>query len=109
MVRVFVLVVSSFPEFKRLSTRGEAIRDAIIAGALGIFVTLLVWQTETVQLFDPISDFHVAASVPEAYGRNVVNVTLVDFRALDTFGEITVLMIAALGVTALIRQRRKKS
>lgn len=35
-------------------------------------------------------------------GRNVVNVTLVDIRAWDTMGEITVLMVAAIGVTALV-------
>jgi multicomponent Na+:H+ antiporter subunit A len=35
----------------------------------------------------------------------VVNVILVDFRALDTLGEITVLAIAALGVFAMLRLR----
>ncbi|MBP1679400.1 MAG: dehydrogenase (quinone), partial [Bacteroidetes bacterium] len=38
-----------------------------------------------------------------ANGRNVVNVILVDFRALDTLGEITVLGAAGLGVFALLR------
>ncbi|MEM6905965.1 MAG: hydrogen gas-evolving membrane-bound hydrogenase subunit E, partial [Pseudomonadota bacterium] len=42
-------------------------------------------------------------SVPEAKGRNVVNVILVDFRALDTFGEIVVVAAAAIGALALIR------
>jgi multicomponent Na+:H+ antiporter subunit A len=32
-----------------------------------------------------------------------VNVILVDFRALDTFGEITVVAVAAIGVYALLR------
>jgi multicomponent Na+:H+ antiporter subunit A len=40
-----------------------------------------------------------------ANGRNVVNVILVDFRALDTLGEISVLGIAALGVWAMLRLR----
>jgi multicomponent Na+:H+ antiporter subunit A len=35
----------------------------------------------------------------------VVNVILVDFRALDTLGEISVLGIAALGVWAMLRLR----
>ena len=38
-------------------------------------------------------------------GRNVVNVILVDFRALDTLGEITVVAVAAFGVAALIGWR----
>jgi len=44
-------------------------------------------------------------SLVAAQGRNVVNVILVDFRALDTLGEITVLAIAALGVFAMLRLR----
>jgi multicomponent Na+:H+ antiporter subunit A len=43
------------------------------------------------------------ASWPEAFGRNIVNVILVDFRALDTFGEIAVVVIAALSAYALLR------
>jgi multicomponent Na+:H+ antiporter subunit A len=42
-----------------------------------------------------------------AKGRNVVNVILVDFRAMDTYGEIIVLVVAALGVGALMRKKRK--
>ena len=39
------------------------------------------------------------------YGRNIVNVILVDFRAMDTMGEITVLSISAMGVFALLKLR----
>jgi multicomponent Na+:H+ antiporter subunit A len=41
----------------------------------------------------------------EAHGRNIVNVILVDFRALDTLGEIFVVGLAAIGVYAMIRLR----
>jgi len=40
-------------------------------------------------------------------GSNIVNVVLVDFRGFDTFGEITVLALAALGVWALIPRLRR--
>jgi multicomponent Na+:H+ antiporter subunit A len=57
--------------------------------------------------FDPrLSEWFGAQSVPAAHGRNVVNVILVDFRALDTLGEITVLAIAAFAVVALLRRAR---
>ena len=39
-----------------------------------------------------------------AKGKNVVNVILVDFRALDTLGEITVIALAAVGVNMLWRK-----
>ena len=43
--------------------------------------------------FDPfITEWMGQAAVPEARGRNVVNVIIVDFRALDTLGEIAVLL-----------------
>jgi len=44
-----------------------------------------------------------------AHGKNVVNVILVDFRALDTMGEITVLSLAAIGVYTLVKFRPGKS
>jgi multicomponent Na+:H+ antiporter subunit A len=50
-----------------------------------------------------ITDYFEIASWPEAFGRNIVNVILVDFRALDTFGEIAVVVIAALAAYALLR------
>jgi multicomponent Na+:H+ antiporter subunit A len=56
----------------------------------------------------PVSDFYLEHSYAEAHGRNVVNVILVDFRALDTLGEITVLAIAALGAYALMKLKPKK-
>lgn len=52
--------------------------------------------------FTTISGFHIAQSVPGGGGSNVVNVTLVDFRGFDTFGEIAVLGMAALGLQALL-------
>jgi multicomponent Na+:H+ antiporter subunit A len=44
-----------------------------------------------------------ANSLPEAHGRNVVNVILVDFRALDTFGEIAVVAFALRAALPLLR------
>jgi multicomponent Na+:H+ antiporter subunit A len=47
-------------------------------------------------------------SLPEAGGRNVVNVTIVDFRGVDTMGEITVFGVAALGVANLVAASRRR-
>jgi multicomponent K+:H+ antiporter subunit A len=53
-----------------------------------------------------ISPFFLSRALPEGGGTNVVNVMLVDFRAFDTFGEITVLSAVALTVFALLRRFR---
>jgi multicomponent Na+:H+ antiporter subunit A len=54
-----------------------------------------------------ISDEMLSRAVPDGHGSNVVNVILVDFRGLDTLGEITVLVVAALGAVALARTTRR--
>ena len=66
-------------------------------------------QGERRGALDPrLSDFFNANSAPVAHGRNVVNVILVDFRALDTLGEIAVVMTAGIAILALIRGARRK-
>lgn len=76
-------------------------RDALIAigGGLGIgWITWLILTRE----HNSISWFFMQQSIPLGGGSNVVNVILVDFRGFDTFGEITVLGIAAIGVLCLM-------
>ncbi|KAA0874215.1 putative monovalent cation/H+ antiporter subunit A [Nitrincola tapanii] len=104
-VLLLVLVLFRLPSFTRLSTPAERGRDALVAILCGGLMTLLIMITIDVQLFPPISDYMIEQSQPLAYGRNIVNVILVDFRALDTLGEIFVLALAALGVYAMIKFR----
>jgi multicomponent Na+:H+ antiporter subunit A len=68
-------------------------------------MTLLMLYVLSQPLVPHVSDFFLANSLPAAHGRNVVNVILVDFRALDTLGEITVLAVAAIGVFGLLKFR----
>ena len=57
---------------------------------------------------DTISDYHIANSYEGGGGTNVVNVILVDFRALDTLGEVFVLAVAGFGVLALLKLRARR-
>jgi multicomponent Na+:H+ antiporter subunit A len=52
-----------------------------------------------------IADFFGARSYVEAFGRNVVNVILVDFRGFDTLGETTVIALAAVIAWSLLGPR----
>ncbi|NYS24480.1 monovalent cation/H+ antiporter subunit A [Rhodobacteraceae bacterium 2376] len=83
------------------STPGRRIRDGAIAGFAGLGVTGLLYAIMT-RDHDTISWFHLEQSYPGGGGTNVVNVILVDFRGFDTFGEIIVLGVAALGIYAII-------
>jgi len=104
-VILLVLVLFRLPSFSNISTPAERGRDAFVAILSGALMTLLIMITINVQLFPPISDYMIENSQPLAYGRNIVNVILVDYRALDTLGEIFVLALAALGVYAMIKFR----
>jgi multicomponent Na+:H+ antiporter subunit A len=91
---------SSLPE---PSLRPQALAVALLAGAVLTALLLLA----TAGAFDTsLTDFFAARSVPEAFGRNVVNVILVDFRALDTLGEITVVMLSFLAAWPLLQALR---
>ncbi|TCD06555.1 monovalent cation/H+ antiporter subunit A [Erythrobacteraceae bacterium CFH 75059] len=85
------------------SSRLRRARDAVLAGIVGAGVGWLALAVMTRAPRDPISAFHWAQAKPGGGGTNVVNVTLVDFRGFDTFGEIIVLGIAALAIYALLK------
>jgi multicomponent K+:H+ antiporter subunit A len=80
---------------------------ALLAVAGGAAMAGLTWIILT-RDFDSISWYFLEQSIPKGGGTNVVNVILVDFRGYDTFGEITVLGIAALGVLALMEGMRTR-
>jgi multicomponent Na+:H+ antiporter subunit A len=107
-VILFVLALYHLPQFSRISSNRTRLRDLMISAVVGALATLLVLSAAGTQLQPKISDFFVERSLPEAHGRNVVNVILVDFRGFDTFGETTVLAIAAAGVVALLKMRPVK-
>jgi multicomponent Na+:H+ antiporter subunit A len=107
VIILFVLVFHHLPRFSRMSRRAARARDAALAIALGTLMGGLVLAT-SVRPHEPISSFFLEASYPEARGRNVVNVILIDFRALDTLGEVTVLAVAGVGVFALLKLRARR-
>jgi multicomponent Na+:H+ antiporter subunit A len=101
-VVLFMFVISRLPPLKKISKNYARIRDAILASTFGFLIMLLVLKAVNIQFDHAISEQLAEMSYPEAKGKNVVNVILVDFRALDTLGEITVVSAAALGIAALV-------
>jgi multicomponent Na+:H+ antiporter subunit A len=81
--------------------------NGVLAAAVGMLMTVLILAVNQHELDRFVTDFFEANSFIAAHGRNIVNVILVDFRSLDTLGEITVVAIAGLAGYALIRIQRK--
>lgn len=107
-VILLVLVVYKIPRFANYSSKSTKTRDAIISIATGSFITIVLLVLLGAEQPETISQYFLDNSYLLAHGRNVVNVILVDFRALDTMGEITVLAIAAVGVITLLKLRLGK-
>jgi multicomponent Na+:H+ antiporter subunit A len=105
LVIVLVLAFYHLPPFALLSPRWVRFRDLVVALIAGAGMTTLVLIVGLTSTQRPLSEWYADHSVSDAHGRNIVNVILVDFRAFDTMGEITVLAIAAIGVYALLRLR----
>jgi multicomponent Na+:H+ antiporter subunit A len=107
-VLLFVFVLYKLPRFSRFSGSAQRAWDSVLALAFGALMSVLVLAISTVSRTSRLASYYAESSVPEGKGLNVVNVILVDFRALDTLGEIAVLAISAIGVFALLRLRPKK-
>ena len=110
-VVILVLVLMRVPlEVSAFRGRAGRARDAVIAIAVGASVSLVLLATTQGPLDLRLSEYFIEKSVPIAHGHNIVNVILVDFRALDTLGEIFVVTIAGLSCFGLVRlalSRRK--
>jgi multicomponent Na+:H+ antiporter subunit A len=105
-VILFLLVFYHLPETRFVSEKTARWRDAALAAAAGAVMTAFV-LAGTPENILPISAYFEEHSVTHGHGRNIVNVILVDFRGLDTLGEITVLSVAAIGVYGLLKLRRR--
>jgi multicomponent Na+:H+ antiporter subunit A len=107
-VVLFVFAFYHLPRFNPLSPPGPRLVHATVAVLVGLLMAGLTLSAVRVNLFPSISEFFLENAVPLAHGRNIVNVILVDFRGIDTLGEITVLAVAAAGVYAVLKYRKKE-
>ena len=81
--------------------------NALVAISTGTVIALMSLATTRGPLDLQLTAFFEQHSYLLAHGRNIVNVILVDFRGLDTLGEITVVATAGLAGAALMARRRR--
>ncbi|WP_100500892.1 Na+/H+ antiporter subunit A, partial [Geodermatophilus chilensis] len=100
---VFVLVLRKLPKdiSERHRPRERAVRG-VIAVAVGAFMAAVGAVALSARTATPVSEAWPGPAYDFGGGKNVVNVTLVDIRAWDTLGEISLLVVAATGVASLV-------
>jgi multicomponent K+:H+ antiporter subunit A len=99
---LMLLVMFYLPQRSpRDSSTPRRSRDIVVAAAAGAAMAALAWMILT-RPHSSVSSFYLRHALTAGGGANVVNVILVDFRAFDTLGEITVLSIAAAAIVALL-------
>jgi multicomponent Na+:H+ antiporter subunit A len=85
--------------------RFRQVRDLLIAGVSAVVTTLLVWSAfSRSRPAGRMAERH-AELTKDAHGKDVVTVILADFRGLDTLVEITVVAVAMIAVTTIVRAR----
>jgi len=108
-IAVYLLVLARLPQ--RFSAAPDwaplGVRIAVSV-VIGLSVAGFALQASTARTDPSVAEEYIARSEPEAGGRNVVNVIIVDFRGFDTMGEITVLAIAGAGVINLVAAARRE-
>jgi multicomponent Na+:H+ antiporter subunit A len=109
---IVAIVLLKLPDFRNevRPSGPKRLRNGIVAVTVGIGFTLLMLAVTASPPQPDLKEYFERTALPGGQGRNIVNVILVDFRALDTMGEITVLAIASAAVFALLlpgpRQRQ---
>ncbi|WP_174183351.1 Na+/H+ antiporter subunit A [Nocardia barduliensis] len=105
---IFVLVLRAFPA--RIEARRRTafkVRRALLAMATGTVVAVLAGFAVAARTAEPVWPLIPEAAYAFGGGKNAVNVLLVDLRAWDTLGEISVLVVAATGVASLVFRSRR--
>lgn len=105
-VVIIVMVLRRLPRsFRPRSPRSRAATGAV-AVAGGVAATVATLALTGREDLSPAGEYYLREAEAETGGSNIVNTILVDFRALDTFGELVVLAMAGLAMSVLLRSRR---
>jgi multicomponent Na+:H+ antiporter subunit A len=105
---VFVLVLRALPaEANRANMSRHRVPRIVLSLAVGASVTVLAVYAMAARTGAGIADLIPDAAYYRGQGANAVNVLLVDIRAWDTLGEVSVLLVAATGVASLVFRHRR--
>lgn len=107
LVELLIVVFMMFslrrlPKNFHHTTKRRQLYSAVVAVATGTITAFGVYFFVGRRPLSSVSQYYIMNAKEETGGTNIVNTILVDFRALDTLGEMTVLTTAGLAIMALL-------
>lgn len=108
-VIVIMLVLQRLPHRFAPAMRRRRIRAVILAVLGGIAAAAAMFVFTGRRERSPVADYLITQGTEVAGGFNIVNLILVEFRALDTMGELTVLGMAGVAIVAIWSTIRHES
>jgi len=105
---LLILIIHRLPSYTLRKTVAHVkyLPVSILFGLIMTLTTLVLFRQET---DSPLQRYFLENSISQGKGQNAVNVILVDFRAFDTLGEITVLAVTMIGIIALLSIKSDQS
>lgn len=105
---LFLAVFVYLPTYQPSESRQARPAHLLLSAAIAAIVVRFLASARTARVAPTISEYFVEHSLPDGGGHNIVNVILVDFRGLDTLGEISVLTVAGFACYAIVKLARAR-
>ena len=104
-VIILVLILRRLPDHFTRDTQRAQVSSIVLAVGVGLAAMLAVLALTGRREKTPVSEYYLREAENVTGGSNIVNTILVEFRALDTLGELTVLGFAGIGIYVLLKKR----
>jgi multicomponent Na+:H+ antiporter subunit A len=104
-VVVIVLLLNRLPSTFHRTGKRRTTTAAVLAVVAGASAAVAVWALTGRRGLSDAGQYFLTEGESETGGTNVVNTILVDFRALDTLGELTVLGVAGIAIVVALESR----
>jgi multicomponent Na+:H+ antiporter subunit A len=101
-----VLILRRLPSVFHPVARARQVATAVVAVGVGVVATAVTLAFTGRRDISPVGQYFLDEAYRDTGGTNVVNTILVDYRALDTFGELTVIAVAGIVLIGILRSRR---
>jgi multicomponent Na+:H+ antiporter subunit A len=104
-VVALVLILRRLPAAFHPVARSRQALTAVLAIGVGALATLVTLAFTGGRDISAVGQYFLDEAYQDTGGTNVVNTILVDYRALDTFGELTVIAVAGIVLIGILRSR----